>query len=605
MPEGPEVSAFEIIIRKARNEHWRRHNTPLEAAPVIFFSSLAQGTPKKDYTSLFSNSKDYSLSSEPQEPSTMMDRWDHERAQTAKYRSSSYLLRQTTPGPVSVATRGKQTLIAAGYHCLTIHWGLEAHLLDIPRRAFDELLQSPASLRSFKLPPHSMANPSSEVKNLTIMAAFISSERVFLLIDHSRLIRFYVTSIDRMWTQNDLRAGSEWWDRLWEPFEAGPDWIRERELSEKGLLRWRSDIQRNSDLHRKTILECMSAKDGGIKNNGDKDGGTDRVFAPFGRHLCNDALHVLGIFPGMPAIEICEDDEKFEAFHQGLFEYISQFNTPDNSCENFLAFQEGVDAKYSARYMQVFRKAVVNVPVSLYNRISSLGLLDPNHHIGGDYVPNDGILIKEGDHTFVKVPVYHRGKPLDVYTVIRAKPPSHWVSGRERNARDHRFDGYKSTVGPANFHNLKANMTNPHVALADSLGKPGRKPKLKNAPGKAGRPRKVPSVAQLIQKARLQENIEVESQSARERFAKMYGLEDEGYCLEDDVPVQTSPSNLDMALSNQRITRSTTKMVAGNDGLGPGLNSNPPEKKKRRLENKENIPPAEENARRSKRAKKL
>ncbi len=134
----------------------------------------------------------------------------------------------------------------------------------------------------------------------------------------------------------------------------------------------------DSSLHQKAIIDSMSTPS------------SERFFASFGRHLCNDALHVLCIFPGMPTIDICNSDEAFEQFCEGLFTYMAQFGEPEylsaccngNSSQNILAFQESVDTKYSAKYMQVFRKAVVNVPVDLYNRLSSLGLLDPNHHIG-------------------------------------------------------------------------------------------------------------------------------------------------------------------------------------------------------------------------------
>ncbi len=144
-------------------------------------------------------------------------------------------------GPILTSTRGKQTLIAAGHVSLfpslsdatflIIHFstvlqftgGLEAHLLEVPRQEFEKilLLRRPGNninatkaqnLRTFGVPPQfvvPMTNPSVFKRTLTIMAAFISQETAFLLVDHSRLIRMHVTSIDRMWTQDDLSPESK------------------------------------------------------------------------------------------------------------------------------------------------------------------------------------------------------------------------------------------------------------------------------------------------------------------------------------------------------------------------------------------------------------
>lgn len=86
----------------------------------------------------------------------------------------------------------------------------------------------------------------------------------------------------------------------------------------------------------------------------------------------------------------------------------------------------------------------------------------------------------------VHVPVYKRGGTLNAYTIIRANPPKApkgykgwkdgpevrisinpilllWRSGNkfQTPAQDHRLEGYKTTIGPQNFHETKSNKVNP------------------------------------------------------------------------------------------------------------------------------------------------
>ncbi|KAK0238767.1 hypothetical protein EDD85DRAFT_789067 [Armillaria nabsnona] len=114
----------------------------------------------------------------------------------------------------------------------------------------------------------------------------------------------------------------------------------------------------------------------------------------------------------MPTIGICNSDKAFKQFCKGLFIYMTQFG----ECRY----------KYFAKYMQVFQKAVVNVPVDLYNHLFSLGLLDLNHHISSTYMPNKEILVKDPARVFVEVLVYHQDRLLNAYTVICTQLSSHW-----------------------------------------------------------------------------------------------------------------------------------------------------------------------------------
>lgn len=211
------------------------------------------------------------------------------------------------------------------------------------------------------------------------------------------MVRIHVISKSTIWTQGELQPGSEvrcafrtvthclltnisqCWESLWEPFNGGPDWISEPQLAKEGLKTWRSRICNDPDLGSRAIIDLMSLTS---EDN--------RFFSPFGRHLINDSLHSMAIFPGMPGRMVCDNDATFESFTTGLFAYLNQFETRTfevkccarSNSHNFLDFQSGADDYYSTAHIWVFRKAVVSVPVGLYNRMARAGLLDPHHIIG-------------------------------------------------------------------------------------------------------------------------------------------------------------------------------------------------------------------------------
>lgn len=178
---------------------------------------------------------------------------------------------------------------------------------------------------------------------------------------------------------NFTHSQYQWWELLWEPFNGGPDWVSEQTLAMKGLDVWRSRVRNDPALGSKSIIQLMASTSEG-----------DRFFSPFGRHLLNDSLHFLGWFPGMPGHIICNSDDLFNQFKTGLVLYLNQYETTSfirkcctrSNSENFLEFQSSADEYYSTAHMKVFRKAVVSVPVELYNRMTRAGLLDPNHRIG-------------------------------------------------------------------------------------------------------------------------------------------------------------------------------------------------------------------------------
>jgi hypothetical protein len=83
-------------------------------------------------------------------------------------------------------------------------------------------------------------------------------------------------------------------------------------------------------------------------------------------------------------------DADFEAFKDGLFEYIDQFESDKyvklictrSQLDNPFAFAWSTDRNYAKIYLKVFRKAVVQMPAKDYNELLSRGLLDPHHTIG-------------------------------------------------------------------------------------------------------------------------------------------------------------------------------------------------------------------------------
>ncbi|KAF9049376.1 hypothetical protein BDZ89DRAFT_1057739 [Hymenopellis radicata] len=537
MPEAPEDEVFLEVIEKTKHEDERCLKEPFQASLQIFPSAFAEGTPKRDYTTATADCSLFDPSLEPIPEAYSPRRWDATKAATSKYAPIRHLLRPTTPGSLHAVIRGKLMAIACGHHCMTIHWGLEAQLIVVTVEQLQELItcdtpgpnldrKKAQRLRSFRVPEHFRelhSNPSTKDRLLTVMAAFVGVKHAFLIVDHSRLVRFHIQSRNEVWTAEDLSPNSKTWEGLWSCFNGGPDWLYELPQALQELDRWRQLNLDDSSCHGISILQAMSTAD-------DAEG---RFFASFGRHTINDALHHVELHPGMPAAEICADDTLYEAFKAGLAEYMQQFrsakfrrlvcNRPNTS--NPFTFQASLDARYSATYMTVFRKATVRISIPKYNRMLSLGLFDPEHTIGEPYIAKPEHIVTDLDRQYIEAPVLHLTDSLDTYTIIRAKIPTRpgWAAGTVKPAKDHRLDGYKTTIGPANFMATKSNKLNASAALEAVKGKPGRKPKVKNAPGMAGRPRKIPTVAALEKLAQSEERIQQRADATWERWDKRFG----------------------------------------------------------------------------------
>jgi len=114
------------------------------------------------------------------------------------------------------------------------------------------------------------------------------------------------------------------------------------------------------------------------------------AFSGFGRHLANDFLFEMAIFPGMPSYIIWENPEEFERLEVCLFrfmevfdsdEYLNMVATVPNS-DNPFTFNEASNDVYLEQYVTVFRRSRAMVHTELYFEYCRKGLFDSQHTIG-------------------------------------------------------------------------------------------------------------------------------------------------------------------------------------------------------------------------------
>lgn len=93
-------------------------------------------------------------------------------------------------------------------------------------------------------------------------------------------------------------------------------------------MRWRDIVLSSQTLRSMSIIKLKGpgADDKKKDKGNDEVNLGDRFFSPFGRHLLNDSLHSIGFFPGMSGLAVCQEDNVFITFKDGLFSYISQFD---------------------------------------------------------------------------------------------------------------------------------------------------------------------------------------------------------------------------------------------------------------------------------------
>ncbi|KAG6847247.1 hypothetical protein H0H93_009287 [Arthromyces matolae] len=496
MPEGSEGPIFVYCIMLLIWEAMRRTGHPLMAQLVIFPRIFAHGSSNKSYSTTSCDVIDgYTPELEGTDTISPYFSEKHDR-----YRIKQVPYRHLTPqslasGPLCVEVRGKALAIAAGHHCITLNLGLEANIIVMSRADFEEIVATdcPGSngnkrkaerMRSFPIPSRFQAPASSPKQHrfINIFAAFVCESNVIVICDFSRILRIHIISSPHVWSMSDLAPSSQYWDRLWTQFPDGPDVNIEFDAWSTRLDEWRAEV---------LAAECHLAIVDVISSN------ASLAWGGFGRHLANDFLYLQAIYPGTPAYDICANDTIYSRLKAAIPPYMAQWRSPEylSSCggtansTNPFAFNETANRNYSASHIHVFRRITVLVPADLVDSYARQGLLDPDHTIGepyhGPFVPCPT--------TKKWLPVFYHGKPLEAYTIILAKPPSHYHQGPVEVFKDLNQNGYSTGIGPNEFHERKSNMINPEEAR--KLVKVGRPPKIRT--GRGGRPQKPLTVAKI------------------------------------------------------------------------------------------------------------
>ncbi|KAF9038867.1 hypothetical protein BDZ89DRAFT_982264 [Hymenopellis radicata] len=545
MPEGGQNIGFYEKTKKTLKEHQRQEHRTMQGRLVLHPSNFCIGTKIKPYSNLTVDDSRFDKALEPTDPNYRL-RSEDELKLTCKegkplYSCCRYLMNTLTSGDICIAKRGKLFAFAVGHHCIVIHWGLEAQLIELDLQLYQEITSRSVigpnpnrtkanKLRRFIIPPEYKVKGSSdltEIRYITILAAIIGEGKAWVVADFSRLARFHIISRNEPWTQDDLAPDSKEWEALWSHFGGGYDWQLESKLAEEALrTTWRSMILDNATYHSLPILDLMTT-----------DAQAEFFFSPFGRHLANDALFFVGVLPSTPGYMIVSDDHVFDSFVHVLQEFMNRYHTPQflvDCCarttgDNPFAFQLSVDRKYDASYMFVFRKAVVKVPAALFKKLALSGMLDPGHTIGDLYTPRDHVLepLHNQGGLSVRLPVYYRQSPADFYTIIRARAPEGWNDGAEKDSYDHLLAGYTTTIGNTNFRETKVNKPNVNANLDDvklPRGRPsgsGKKKKNRVSAGSAGDVT-LYEIQNLIKK---EERITEESNRLRIKYNALFGYD--------------------------------------------------------------------------------
>ncbi|OJT03403.1 hypothetical protein TRAPUB_6001 [Trametes pubescens] len=416
-------------------------------------------------------------------------------------------LKPLQAGEMCVKARGKEFVIAAGYHALRVHFALEGTMVVLPTRDFMDMISEDcpgnngtaskaARMHSFIVPSRLRDPNARELSHsnqtLAIFAAVVGAEYTLAMVDHNRLLRIHIMSRSVHWRTSDLEPGSEMWSSLWSD-NHGPDWIHEREAACAALDAWRLSILAEPAKGRQPAMVDIMCS-------------TQEVFAGFGQHTAHDALHDMAMHPGTPPIFICSDDDRFARLKSTLGTYPLQYvsNNYRQRCLSYanqpspIAYNYTTDDNFLQRYLKVYRKSVVRMSRELYNEFARLGLFNRLHRIGEPYSVQPEELINVA---YTEVPVYQfagaTGDP--VYSAIVASRPYGWQYTDdvvdEMIAPDARGAGFSTTLGPASFQVFKDNQHE-----FDTQGKPGRKAKVRT--GKRGRPAKAePLVGKLRERA--------------------------------------------------------------------------------------------------------
>ncbi|KAF8185207.1 hypothetical protein BJ912DRAFT_927583, partial [Pholiota molesta] len=408
-----------------------------------------------------------------------------------------YLLNQTSLGKLICCRRGKLIVIAAGKS-----WARGPCFRDAPE-LFWEIISNDVPgpnedpdkselIRTYRIPDRTP-------RTIKIFGAFVSEKWVHVISDFSGLVRLHVKSCNVIYAPEDFSVGSPEWLYMFESFKGGPDWCLEHSLAQNALRSWRAAVLQEYRLYEKRrdkIKQDNDDKETPTAKNMSKryDRPIDDYFSarkigwasvnfgeqkqvelqpipiPRARPIIKEiATNSLGAFSGFgtPSYVICSDDKEFQRLEDSIYEYLSHFTTDEflrkismaTNTDNPFAFNETSNDVYMRTEMHVFRRTWVNVPVELYDDYSRRGLLDPEH-----------VIEKAKNYRQVKVLFY--GDKLKAYSIVRAQCPEEWGQMPEsiEVTKDVKSFGYRTTVGPAQFHEQILNrIVNPPPA---KVGRP-------------------------------------------------------------------------------------------------------------------------------------
>ncbi|KAF7374250.1 hypothetical protein MSAN_00307900 [Mycena sanguinolenta] len=506
MPESQVLQAFAHMLQQVSEEAYRQSGFWPDATLRLFPRAFAEGTPTKPYKTLTMDSGDYSPSLEP----NLRPVNNYDARRIPKHVTWRHLLdRELVSGPIYFAVRGKCLAIAAGYHALVVHFDLEGNIRPMKRTDFNDMVahcvkgnaSDPAraeKMRSFLLPNKFIepgARKSKKDRKITILAAILMDEDVFIITDFCRMTQLHVVSSSRIISKRDLEPGSEFWTtRLWAHFRASPDWISETEAALAVLVGWREQVL-SKDI-RVPIIEALLDVDG--------------PGSGMGQHLVNDFLFSIAFHPDTPSLVICKNDDLFTLLRTSLVSFMSQWASKKyltrcagraNSNNPFF-FNDKSNRIFLQQYVRVYRKVEVRIEQELYNRYQSLGLFDPTHTIGMPYHSHWTPMNRK--YKSVSVQMF-RGSKSNRYHVIRAIPPAEWKAYTEPSEfSDITAAGFSTTLGPASFYESMLNKLD-EKELEKTPKKRGR-PAAVIKTGNSGRPRlhpRHPVVQEAIDRVKL------------------------------------------------------------------------------------------------------
>ncbi|KAH9919241.1 uncharacterized protein B0H18DRAFT_651148 [Fomitopsis serialis] len=501
MPEYPEYQAFAHHFRVFMREYQVNHGARPKGYVQLIPRAFALGSDEHPYTtctvdtSAYSGATDFPTDIEIHEH-------DVRRAAGQPY---AYLLRPQPPDDVLVAVRGKQIAFALGRDCFTIHLGLEGHIHSVTLEEWKQIYAGDVEgtneepgraqlMRQFRIPPEFIKAGTSKVtdRRVTVHMALYFGNRVWLLIDFSRLARIHVTSVDTPWSQTDMVPGGPRYEEIWQYFGDGPDINLEPVRFMANLDKFHNRILSGLEYEdASTPIVSWLCKRGDICNG-------------IGRHTASDLVHFWGLAPSMPTSLVFRYhyDVVKSLFPAYMAYWVSDKYLKDccgaaNSLTVF-AWNSTSCHKYRQRCLLVFRKAETTVNVSIFNRHARNGNLDPDHVLGKPYdVERAKQFISSNRERVLNVPVHHmldKGKHIDAYTIVVAKSPTSWFDGTMRMAKDVIEFGRASKIGPSEFNALNQNM--PDLKAAIEQRRRGGRPR-KERTGQRGRPSVAPKIAEL------------------------------------------------------------------------------------------------------------